>query len=229
MSVVAKIHRQFDTAGEKLLRYAKRIIEQGNDKKAERLKKLGFTKSSPVAKNEKVEKAKSTVEAIEYFNTHYPNHKVLSEEQIKSICKKYHLLYGEATSYIGDVPEKNLRDVEAFTMREEDYFPDYSSIFPSYRLWNDSSFMFYNPLTGTVGPEENKSQEPPKPKKPPFRICAPHKDFKTDGYEIKEGYKLVYDPIIIQPVQYMGFSGGLVITKWGLEGNDESLINEKMN
>jgi hypothetical protein len=45
---------------------------------------------------------------------------------------------------------------------------------------------------------------------------------------IEDGYRLEYnlpDPIVLQPVN----GGYLIVSKWGLEGEDAELTNEKMN
>jgi hypothetical protein len=41
----------------------------------------------------------------------------------------------------------------------------------------------------------------------------------------KDGYKLEYDPIVLQPVK----GGYLVVTKWGLEASDEIVTNPTSN
>lgn len=42
---------------------------------------------------------------------------------------------------------------------------------------------------------------------------------------VRDGFKLEYDPIVLQPVD----KGYLVISKWGIEGEDEIVVNQKMN
>jgi hypothetical protein len=65
-------------------------------------------------------------------------------------------------------------------------------------------------------------------KKEGFKICASVKDFDTSNMRIEDGYRLEYnlpDPIVLQPVN----GGYLIVSKWGLEGEDAELTNEKMN
>lgn len=64
---------------------------------------------------------------------------------------------------------------------------------------------------------------------PAFKICAPKEDFDTRGYEVVDGHKLVYDPIVLQPVFKNGISGFLIITAWGDEASDELVVNETNN
>jgi len=237
---IRKIHKKFDTASEKLLAEAKAIVSAPvvNDTKTiERLHKIGFNTAKPIKDAEEMfkrqEKAKETIEAIEYYQLHYPNYKFISEEQIQAICKKYGLLYGESKNYLGAIPEKNLTEIEAFKLREEDYYEDtYFSLWSSMvgqRLFAPSFSFLDGTLHLDYGTRATEELKETAKQKPPFKICAPKKDFNTSGYEVKDGYKLVYDPIVIQPVKYKNLDGGLVISKWGIEGQDESLVNEKMN
>ncbi len=254
---IEAIHKRFDIAGERLLMQAKRIIANSkspNTDKVERLKALGFGATKPIKELQEREKAQSEaheiIEAVEYFRTYYPSYKFISIKQIQSISKKYGLLYGDSKNYLGDIPDKNLEEIEAFKLREEDYYEEPKSIWESLLSpLNMGSFYeryFYgiNPavtepqtqgLIPTVTSDrvmslgmsllaEEKTKEPKKAK-PPFKICAPKKEFNTAGYEVKDGFKLVYDPIVIQPVKYKTIEGGLIISKWGLEGKDEMLVN----
>lgn len=249
---IEAIHKRFDIAGERLLMQAKRIIANSkspNTDKVERLKALGFGATKPIKEMQEREKATSqaheTIEAVEYFLTYYPSYKFISLKQIESISKKYGLLYGDSKNYLGDIPDKNLEEIEAFKLREEDYYEEPKSIWESLLSpLNMSSFyeryMYgFDPIRteptsdrvrslGMSLLAEEKTQ-PPKKSKPPFKICAPKKEFNTSGYEVKDGFRLVYDPIVIQPVKYKSIEGGLIISKWGLEGQDETLVNEINN
>lgn len=243
---IEAIHKRFDIAGERLLMQAKRIIANSkspNMAKVERLKALGFGATKPIKEMQEREKAKSEayeiIEAVEYFRTYYPSYKFISLKQIQSISKKYGLLYGDSKNYLGDIPDKNLEEIEAFKLREEDYFQEQSWLS---QFMGDNLYRFWMPRMtehtvnddGTVTVSVKANTEPEikeenKKQKPPFKICAPKKEFNTAGYEVKDGFRLVYDPIVIQPVKYKGIEGGLIISKWGLEGKDETLVNEISN
>jgi len=107
-------------------------------------------------------------------------------------------------------------------------FTDYlSGVDPIY-FENDRAMataMSLQALEGRgIAKEASDNKEQPK-----FRICAPKSDFNTMGYEVREGYKLVYDPIVLQPVEYNGIKGNLIITAWGDEASDEIVVNQTMN
>lgn len=247
---IEAIHKRFDIAGERLLMQAKRIIANGkepNTDKVERLKALGFGATKPIKEMQERDKAKTdaheTIEAIEYYRTYYPSYKFISTKQIQSICKKYGLLYGDSKNYLGDIPEKNLCEIENFKLREEDYYEEPKGIWESLLMPRDIGWLYEKYAFG-VDPykkEEPLSDstmafrmsmlaaektQPPKKAKPLFKICAPKKEFNTAGYEVKDGFKLVYDPIVIQPVKFKNIEGGLIVSKWGLpEGANEELHN----
>lgn len=261
---IEAIHKRFDIAGERLLAQAKRIIANSkspNTNKVERLKALGFGATKPIKEMQEREKAQSEahviIEAIEYYTTYYPSYKFISIKQIESISKKYGLLYGDSKNYLGDIPDKNLEEIEAFKLREEDYYEEPKSIWESLLTPHSMSSFYERYMVGfdpiRTEPVQTQGLIPsitdngdrvmslgmallaeektktPKKQKPSFKICAPKKEFNTAGYEVKDGFRLFYDPIVIQPVKYKTIEGGLIISKWGLEGQDESLVNEINN
>jgi hypothetical protein len=225
--VIEKIHNEFDSASERILAEAKAII--ANNKKAdkgERLKLLGFDSSLPVKQSlENIEKEK-IAQKIEYFKTYYPYNKFITEVEVKKICEKYGLLFGDARLYIGDIPEKNLLEIENFKLREEDM--DRRSNLDDY--YDHKRIMSGINFFGSQSRQPTYEAKPPQEtryyySKPSLKICAPEKDFDTRYMEVRDGYKLQYDPIVLQPVK----EGYLIVSKWGIDGEDEDLINEKMN
>lgn len=233
VATIEKIHSEFDSASEKLLKEAKAIIAKNNKAdKGERLKALGFAKAAPVKQALENIIKKHLSEKIEYYQTYYPNNKFITEELVKQICKKYGLVFGNVNAYIGDMPEKNLQEAESFKLRNEDMEIDSPRYFEKR---NSASYgdifipvEFKTPYYGIGGNHWFQSRPLDTVisyKRKPFMICAPEKDFDMREMQVLDGYKLKYDPIVLQPVD-MGY---LIVTKWGLEGDDESLVNEKFN
>lgn len=54
---------------------------------------------------------------IKYLEFAYPNHKFITEAQVKEICTKYNLVCGEIFRYKGFVPEINLTAIENFKIK----------------------------------------------------------------------------------------------------------------
>jgi hypothetical protein len=239
-ALIEQIHREFDEATEKILNDAVtslKVLEEKDTSKGDRLGKLGFSKakhveSARVARFDKVNLEALSIRVM-YYQTNYPNNKFITEDVVKKICEKYRLVFGYANFYIGDVPEKNIAEMERFELRDEDHF--------RYQMQGGGDGKrkcYYAPSVWRGGATEMcfiyEEDETIKIdgdfviRKEPFKICATYSDFDTKEMKIEDGYKLkmnLPDPVVLQPVP----GGYLIVTKWGLEGNDESLTNEKMN
>lgn len=253
--VIEAIHNEFDTAADRALEEAMFILSQeGMDclkkEKCELMEKFGFTGTNQVKQlRERVkidETAKSKAEIINRYKTNYPQYKFIFKEQVKEICEKYGLICGTANMYKGDIPLKNLKEMEAFKVAERD----------EYFLMNYSSLMVSSPLAvlNWAPPVISKEQHYKNTKgyftakmvytgdnsdyelittyhEPtrinyraddiPFFICAPKKEmdltgYKLDGVFVKKEWP---DPIVLHYVK----DGFLIVTKWGIEGDDPIL------
>lgn len=267
-----QIHEDFYGAEERLyveaIGLSKSVLTSINDK-SKRLQKLGFGKAQPVKDCEQKEAKRKIsghiIHTIEYFRTYYPQHKFITEEEVKKLCEKYGLLLGDTGNYIGDVPEKNLRDIEAFKLRKEDWreksaswFDNFAMMIPHRSLEQQSIgitsyIQGYNSrqreeylyqlelmqrqmsssmgISGYMdyGKPTKKETSKKEYEQPSFKICAPKDDFHTSGWEVRDGYRLVYDPIVLQPVSKEGQEGFLIVTAWGDEASDEIVVNETKN
>lgn len=232
--VIAEIHNEFDTVTDKLLAEAKEILSGIKDvNKGERLKALGFTCSKAAAEAAgeilKRDKNMQIAENIEYFRMYYPNNKFITEEKVAEICKKYRLLLGLAHWYSGDVPEKNLQEIERFKLREEDFFVHTIQKFEH----DGKKYVGYSKqdIYGRPNWVSLDTKEPEIKEQEKFKICAPISDFNEtyirNYVTVEDGYKLspIQDPIVLQPVK----GGYLIVSKWGLESEDAELVNERQN
>lgn len=244
--IIEEIHHTFYTEVDRLLEEAKIsksfAVDEAAINKAERLRQLGFVASKDtvigmdqmnVKESEKRENEakKSLIKAIDYFSFKYPMYKFITEESVKRICEKYGLIYGPVNRYTGDVPTKNLIEIERFSISKEDQAWEITASMltsrrdkvveiTSYemsRRYNTDSHGFYNSY---------------RAHKCSMEIAAPVKDFNTEGMELK-GFKLskieVPDPVVLMPVIYNGTKHYLIVTAWGLEASDPDVMNEKMN
>lgn len=233
---VMKIHHEFETAADKLLEEAKSIIQEAATKdvdKVSRLEKLGFKQVNQVIQLkpllQKAELSKKQLELLKYYRQEYPFNKFITEEQVKIICRKYNLVCGDVNRFKGFVPEKNLKQVESFKLKNQDSLiiyeycygsgwglvSDWMKKFPEHTL---DYFMRYKGNTDKLREIEISLQ-----------ICAPVKDMDISGLELKEGYKLekkhIPDPVVLQPVK----GGYLILTAWGDEASDPLVVNEINN
>jgi len=225
--VITKVHTEFNTAGEKLYQKALAIINSAkllNEDKVKRLVKMGFVRTKEVIQAEEILKKRSIneelVKRITYYREQYPLHKFITEQQVGGICQKYSLIYGKANQYTGFVPEKNLKIMEAFVLKEKDGMYYYST----------GSWMSYN--SAPISYEEYKTRKKETNDvyiDTEFLIAAPAKDFNIPTKQHIVDHKIVDkpipDPVVLAPVQ----GGYLIVTAWGEEASDPLVVNDINN
>lgn len=86
------------------------------------------------------------------------------------------------------------------------------------------------PTFSLFGSNSGDKEKTATKKETTLRICAPISEMNTSGYELKDGYKLVYDPIVsIEVTHKNGIKGEIILTAWGDEASDELVINQNNN
>lgn len=245
--VVEAIHNEFDSSTERLLKEANEILNRDfSTAKGEELSKLGFVRSKASVETKEMIATKQQKEAvakhIQYYKQWYPFNKFITEEEVERICKKYGLLCGEAEYYTGDVPDKNVKEISSFKLRDDEcikhrchwYKPDMDNMrgyrYFSQCLKEEGQFGWLESIR--FGYKLNRISDETQDfhyEKPPFKICASVKDFDMDNMRITDGYKLdknIPDPIVLQPVN----GGYLIVSKWGLpEDANTELLNPTNN
>lgn len=225
IETIEEIHNSFDTASDRILKEAQDIINKPvND--LDLLKhELGFVNAKGASEAIKLkglaEENRNLQNLIIGYRVRYPNNKFITEQEVNNICAKYGLLFGNIDRYIGDIPRKNLMEIKDFNtskVRKEDrsysilrHFSDpIEADFKTYERHKDTDLHWGR---GVYHFE--------------FKICAPIKEMLHEKSEIKNGYRIesVPDPIVLFPV----YKGYLIVSKWGLEGQDASLTNEMHN
>jgi len=124
---VLEIHHEFEIASDKLVAQAMQIINLQpavNESKLQRLSKFGFSQVKEIAEGQEVLKntamSREQIEMVKYYQQHYPFNKFITEAQVKEICHKYNLVFGEVGRFRGFVPDANLQHIENFKLKEED-------------------------------------------------------------------------------------------------------------
>lgn len=242
--VITKIHNEFDTAGEKLYKEAMDIINAipvVNEDKAKRLKGLGFHATKEVEAFNKVieirEKNANLAKEIAYYREKYPMYKFITEDAVREICRKYGLIYGKVSQYVGFVPENKLMQMEQFSIDPADMINikkiSGASFFErpmsreDYRDWERrESALRMDEMSApwiprAMGEYITTDKE--------FLIAAPAKDFKVSLSQKVENFKIVNkpvpDPVVLAPV----ISGYLIVCAWGDEASDPLVVNENNN
>ena len=144
--VVLEIHNEFNTASDKLLAEAEKVIEEVKQypmEKVSRLEALGFKNTTDTQNTngiaERLEMSEKDKEFVLKYRREFPLHKFITEEQIEVICKKYNLVFGESKRYTGFMPERNLAEIEAFQKR----YPKMGKMgeFSEYSMYGDYQEM----------------------------------------------------------------------------------------
>jgi hypothetical protein len=190
--------------------------------KSEKVKEFGFINAVPV------EDYKSVTSALEYIKIGMP-YRFITEEGIKRVCEKYGLLFGNTRRYLGDIPDKNLEDIQTFKKlykrnlsrkNSDDLFLSMESSL----LSAGSVPSIFNPFSGSRLREQMDGLATMM-RMEEFMIAAPAEMMKHDPDEIKDNHILVDDPIVFKKVK----GGYLIVTAWGKEAYDPEITNHHHN
>lgn len=248
--VVQEIHKEFMTAGDKLLENANKILSElkyPHEEKAKRLNELGFYATPQVVENSIIEGKKrfqkNIAEAVSYFKVKYPDYKFITGEIAKQICEKYKLVLGDTHDYNGFVPDKNIEQIELFYQKHPEDKVEYTrqyykNEYGSYAIEVMSEIEYKSAVERY---ESIKKQDPysanrygPNHSQGPtvLKICAPIKDMNIE-YKKLMGHILMQeipDPIVMKMVRHDNNTlGYIIITAWGDEASDELVINQNNN
>lgn len=241
--MVQEIHETFNTEVERLLEMArvtlpdttnKTVIERGT-----RLHSLGFTSSKDAIECRKEIRSAEQIEqenvkrdrlkrAILYFQQKYPHYKFIDSDGIARICKKYGLIHAPCNRYTGVVPEKNIREMEAFKINDEDMC-----------IIIEVSSRYSRGIVMASGADVEEKTKHLKTihdyvyvNNYERTMAAPKLDFDLTGMTIdKDGITAINipDPVVFEPVVFEENQYFLISTAWGDEASDEDVVNHKMN
>lgn len=241
--LIAEIHHEFNTAADKAVVAAQKIINDSTEtkaKKGRRLQKFGFVQTREAQESLELDRlilqGHRELEAIKKHNMQFPLHKFILERQVVEICRKYNLVHGVVELFKGFVPEKNLLDIERFNdllMKQQTLQmkprPDQTSIdwldpFMIDRRsgprsqWDSQALMMMRQM----------QQQPAPSPRSGLSICAPAKDMDMRGMYVDANLKVqrhIPDPVVLHPVEH----GYIIVTAWGEEASDPIVVNEKNN
>lgn len=150
-------------------------------------------------------------------------YKAIYKNQAIHLCEKYGLLIADLDDFIGNIPDKNLDEVNYFmdkyfriTKNIRTLFSTKDIEFKSWKEYHDYKPKWFYSLG------ETKSNFH-------FKIIAPKKDLNLTGKRIV-GSEVVDDPIIVAiPNKYARNEYWFIITAWGDEAKDEIVFNERNN
>ena len=128
MNVIEQIHQDFDVAQQGLLEKANELLEDKpkvvDEKLVKDMEAKGFTnfKEADELKHEKEAKsyAKKVAQKVNYYFKHYPFNRFVTKAQVKDICKKYGLVFGEVGWFTGEIPDNNKVEIRDFKVKAKD-------------------------------------------------------------------------------------------------------------
>jgi len=228
--IIQEIHNAFDSAQDRLLKEAEEVLKKAQEEEQEkamtlgmRYDKIGFknTPDALVAKEIKksLSESRETASMIVYYKNNYPFLKFLTIQELDSICEKYGLIHMEVDKYIKQVPEKNLLDIEKAQGLK---YKDRDDVNRESRIGYSLRFGLYE-----YDRERKRLDDIVEVK---LQIAAPPSHFDLKDMVKSNDNKYKYVREVKDPIVFRYVKGGIqVITKWGLEASDDSLIVDKMN
>ncbi len=127
VDVIDRIHEDFDRAGEELLEKAQEILDESKvtrDDVNRKLVEFGFEKVPEIKAYTEVQKALGSAEKVKdklaYYKRNYPDNVFVSLTQVRDICKKYGLVLGPTSVFIGEIPDKNKLEIMEFKIKKQD-------------------------------------------------------------------------------------------------------------
>lgn len=234
-TIVQEIHNSYDACADKILTSLQEEIKEITPvDKVNLLSKYGFCNNKQVQefnqKKQEVNIRKKNQVLYQELFQFFPQCKVISLQDVGIINKKYGLVFGSVDRYKGDVPHKNLLEIQAF---EEKYL---QSLFAK-------RVISHNPWGSSIKSEEISKKEFERSNYTQgyeytgkyldifgISISASIKDMQINSNEqvTSEGFIVSKDPIVLLnlPKKY---NACIIITKWGLEASDELVQNENLN
>ena len=258
--IIDQIHKEFYTASDEALIEAKEYLASlDNNEKLGTLHSLGFVNAKGVKDhvetNTKADSIRTMSQIITKMSQSYPFYKFITAENVNKICKKYNLACAPVDRYLGDVPHKNVVEIEKFTSnysyhtafeRVTDITYQYGSLDSTairrFKTWlktqktvtEQEAHTKFRDLGGTRGGINCKVEK--KMMNETLHICAPKKDLNLKGlskagsiFSMAQIFKInevtIPDPVVLCQIP----EGYLIITAWGNEASDPLVVNEKMN
>ena len=129
--LILAMYNEFDETPKRLLKEAFALLDKGfttpldetQKSIADRHRALGFNSTKTVRTVEPLERDRSseirsremikeTADNVIYYQANYRFLKFITVEELTRICTKYGLITAPVNAYIGDIPEKNLIEIE---------------------------------------------------------------------------------------------------------------------
>lgn len=206
--------------------------------KADFLNRVGFINSIATKLYDAIGNNHNIVE--EYARKYHNQYKFIFKPQLARVCEKYNLFVRDTRYFMGDIPEKNIKEMMGFKAYINDL-----DIGPGNFIKNRIQWLhhFRNCFEGLD--DINYKNEKVKISIKHFRenglghliqIAAVKSLFHEEAFQISNSrilneremaamYQVELDPIVLCQTIH----GYIIITAWGDEANDELVVNQNNN
>jgi hypothetical protein len=157
---------------------------------------------------------------VDYLNFKYPQYRIISKESVEKLCEKYNLVFADSNAYTGTIPNRNLKEISNFKIKDED---------KSFEIISESRNIFIASYQECI--DNNYTKGNCYINEMSFYIVAPKSDMRY-GTKTIDTFK-VEDPIVLYPVfrrfEFSMIQFFLIVSAWGNEASDENVVNFKNN
>lgn len=193
---------------------------------ASKLYDIGFTGAKNIGVPVEANKKRA---AIQWYLDNNPQYKFIDAASVDLICNKYNLYLCDISDFIGEIPLKNQKEILDFKIKETAAVNSNRVDWVQYdRDLIKTSFEYNKLIEEKMKERDEKIRNMDKSMEligvHNLKIIAPESEIDM-RYKTKRGREIVKDPVVLQPVKW----GYLIVTAWGDEASDESVVNEKMN
>ncbi len=256
-TITAKeLQQEILSAQQELLREANELIQQADDRigHAQRLQRIGFTRSSDAKVIEDIRSANQLQEQKERYALKYPGKTFIPGAAMDRVCNRYGLVIGSIDRYTGRVPawaaktiEENLHLAQPMQLEtdrrgwpipvrkakgisEGDRVLHNGTVYPVLRVergccWCEDVRSI--DVWGTIKLDKEPYYRALQPAVE-LVIAAPMEDMHLGFREMFQGSRIV--PIKDDPIVCLGVEGGyIVLAAWGEEGRDPEVFNTANN
>lgn len=203
--------------------------------KANFLKSIGFSNAIATKIYGSIVENKKLIDS--YAVRYGGKYKFILEPQLERICEKYNLYVRDSGFFLGDIPERNIKEMMDFSVSIDDIDFNISSL-------NAPGYQIKAAIMNILGifSDDRAAIKIPMHRLGEVRlnefilIAAIESLFHKSAFD-KSRERILGSPqleakgqVDLDPIVLMKVKGGyLIITAWGDEANDELVFNEKLN
>lgn len=225
-----EVHAEIEN--EHLLLQKNHDIDNFRDK-ADFLSGIGFKNSIAAKLYSAIVQNKDIVKI--YAERYLGQYKFILKPQLERVCEKYNLFVRDTEFFLGDIPEKNIRDMMNFSIFVND-LPERLQTRYNQWLWEFQKHNFNFDLCKQLQVKIPINLFPAIGINSLITIAAVKSLFDEKAFaksqarilnntELIAKYQVELDPIVLCETKH----GYIIITAWGDEANDELVVNQNYN